>query len=77
MRLRSEAKSMNLLNLELAALLIGLWVASLVVLWKVVGSAGRPGIVQNAVVVDIMMLISVAFLITGFAFLIKGSGFFD
>jgi len=67
---------MNLLNLELAALLIGLWVASLVVLWKVVGSAGRPGLVQNAVVVDMMMLVSVALLISGVAFLIKGSGFF-
>lgn len=67
---------MDLLDLELAALLLGAWVISLFVLWKVIDRPGRPGIVKGPFVIDAMMLASLACLVIGVSFLIKGSGLF-
>lgn len=67
---------MDVLDLELAAILLAAWLASLIVLWKAVDRPGRVGWVRNAVVIDVMMLASLACLVSGMSFLIKGSGIF-
>lgn len=67
---------MDILDLELAAILLGTWFASLIVLWKAVDRPARAGLIRNGVVVDVMMLASLACLVSGMSFLIKGSGIF-
>lgn len=68
---------MNVLELQIGVALLATWLISLVVLWKTVDRAARPGIIKSPVAIDVMMLISIMTLIVGISLIIKGSGWFE
>ena len=68
---------MDLVDLELGVLLLALWAATFVVLWKTVDRPGRPGIIKGQLVTEHFMLAHILLLIIALSFLIKGSGFFN
>ena len=68
---------MDIRELQIGAVLLAAWLASLVMLWKGVDRAARPGVIKNQLVIDVMMLVSIMTLIVGVSLIIKGSGWFE
>ena len=68
---------MNLLELELGAILLAIWAATFVVLWKTIDRPGRPGIIKGQLVIEHFMLAHILLLIIAVSELVKGSGFFN
>jgi hypothetical protein len=68
---------MNFLELELGVILLAIWVATLVVLWKTIDRPGHPGIIKGQLVVEHFMLAHILLLIFAVSELVKGSGFFN
>lgn len=68
---------MNVLELQIGAGLLAAWLISLLVLWKTVDRAARPGVIRSQFTVDVMMLLSIMMLLVGVSLIIKGSGWFE
>jgi hypothetical protein len=68
---------MNLLDMELGLVLMAVWAATFVLLWKTIDRPGRPGIIKGQLVTEHFMLAHILLLIVAVSFLIKGSGFFN
>lgn len=68
---------MDILELQIGVVLIAVWLVSLVVLWKGVDRAARPGVIKSQLAIDVMMLLSIMTLIVGVSLIIKGSGWFE
>jgi len=68
---------MNIFELELGVVLLAVWAATFVVLWKVIDRPGHPGIIKHQLVVEHVMLAHILLLIIAISELIKGSGLFN
>jgi hypothetical protein len=68
---------MNLVELEFGAILLAIWVATFVVLWKIIDRPGHPGIIKGQLVIEHFMLAHILLLIFAVSELVKGSGFFN
>ena len=67
----------NIVELELAAAFLVLWVLSLVGMYFLVDRKARPGPVRSVAAIEGMMLLSILFLLMGITFSIWGSGIAD
>ena len=67
----------NIVELELAAAFLVLWVLSLVGMYFLVDRKASPGPVRSVAAIEGMMLLSILFLLMGITFSIWGSGIAD
>lgn len=58
--------------IEIGTGLVGFWLATLFVLWKLIDRQGRPGPVKSAVAKEGLMLAHLIVLVTGAAMIISG-----
>lgn len=68
---------MNLFDLEIGVILLVVWIATFVVLWKTIDRPGRPGIIKGQLVIEHFLLAHILLLIITISELVKGSGFFN
>ncbi len=68
---------MSLLELEIGVVLMAIWIATFVVLWKTIDRPGRPGIIKGRLVIEHFMLAHILLLIVAVSELVKGSGLFN
>lgn len=68
---------MNIFELELGVVLLGIWAATFVVLWKTIDRPGHPGIIKGQLVIEHFMLAHILLLIIAISELVKGSGYFN
>lgn len=59
-------------SIEIGLGLLGLWLATLFVLWRVIDRKGYPGPVRSAVAKDGLMLAHLTLLVIGGAFIVSG-----
>lgn len=68
---------MSLIDLEIGVVLLAIWAATFVVLWKTIDRPGRPGIIKGKLVIEHVMLAHILLLIVTISELVKGSGYFN
>ncbi len=68
---------MNLFDLEIGVILLVVWIATFVVLWKTIDRPGRPGIIKGQLVIEHFLLAHILLLIITISELVKGTGFFN
>ena len=59
-------------SLEIGLGVLGLWLATLFVLWKLIDRKGYAGPVRNDTVKESLMLAHLALLVIGLAFIVSG-----
>lgn len=59
-------------TIEVALVLLGVWLATIPLLWLLIGRRGRPGPLKGVLAKEACMLTHMATLLAGAAMLIKG-----
>jgi hypothetical protein len=68
---------MSLIDLEIGVVLLAIWLATFVVLWKTIDRPGRPGIIKGRLVIEHVMLAHILLFIVTVSELVRGSGIFN
>lgn len=62
----------HITSIEIGAGLLVVWLATLFALWKLIDRKGYPGPIRHSIAKDGLMLVHLALLVTGIAFMAKG-----
>lgn len=66
------ARMEDIILIGIGAGLVGFWLMTLLVLWKLIDRQGRPGPVTSALAKEGLMLAHLIVLVTGTAMIIRG-----